>query len=353
MSPKQLRALGISDITPAIWYKFRGERLTAADRESVLLIRQLGHYQNEIEEVTGKRAASWKPIFETVRTQVDNQAPPGEQGRRAARIFRELTGLSQCATGIGEVFRGYLRGQGLLVVESPVPESQVEGCSFYVGAHPSERPCLFANTFHSTWFRRNVVLMHELGHAIFDAPSVAASLDFAQGGGEEGVSEQRAQAFAQEGLIPREVLNHIAQSLGINWDSVTMEDLAALVARTHVEHQMVVKCAISSGFVSESYAEELLELKISAELKRVSERALDTREYLRLKGEHEKVRLLLGKRTPTIPLRAIRLPVSYVMLVVGAAQEGTISRGKAAQLLMVNKDELESRFSELAEALDE
>src|ERR1700730_13961443 len=63
-SSKQLKAKGAADITPAIWYKFKGENLVSADREAVLLIRQLGHFQNELEEVTGKRSVSWKPLFQ-------------------------------------------------------------------------------------------------------------------------------------------------------------------------------------------------------------------------------------------------------------------------------------------------
>ena len=176
MSSKQAQRLG--DLTPAIWYKFRGDELTDADRESVVLIRLLGHFQNEIEDVTGRKAVGWKPLFEAIRQGIDAQAPPSEQGRRAARLFRESTGLSQCATGIGIVFRANLRRLGILIIESPIQESRVEGCSFYVGAHPMDRPCVFANTYHSTWFRRNVILMHEVAHAIFDASSSGASLDF-------------------------------------------------------------------------------------------------------------------------------------------------------------------------------
>ncbi len=134
MPSKQAQRMG--DLTPAIWYKFRGDKLTDADRECVVLIRLLGHFQNEIEDVTGRKALGWKPLFEAIRQSVDAQAPPSEQGRRAARFFRESAGLSQCATGIGNVFRGNLRRLGILIIESPIQESTVEGCSFYVGDGP-------------------------------------------------------------------------------------------------------------------------------------------------------------------------------------------------------------------------
>ena len=341
------------DLTPAIWYKFRGEELVDADRESVVLIRQLGHFQNEIEEVTGKKALGWKPLFEAIRRDNDAQAPPTEQGRRAARAFRESTSLSQCATGIGEVFRGNLRRLGILMIENPIQGSRVEGCSFYVGAHPMERPCAFANTYQSTWFRRNVVLMHEIGHAIFDALSSGASLDFVDSDNRNDLSEQRAQTFAQEVLLPREVLHHVAQSNGIKWDRFTNQDMAVLVAETHVEQRTVARAAVAGGFVSPELEEHLRNLDISDRLPRLSERALSTSEYLSRLGEGGKDKLMLGLRTATIPSRQFRLPVPYVRGVIGALQERKISRGKAAQLLMIDKYDLESRFGDLVQDTQE
>lgn len=341
------------EYTPAIWYKLRGENLVDADRESVLLIRQLGRYQNEIEEVTGKKAIGWKLLFETIRQANDAQAPPSEQGRRAARALRESTSLSHCATGIGEVFRGNLRRLGVLVIESPIPRSRIEGCSFYVGAHPMERPCVFANTYESTWFRRNVVLMHEIGHAIFDAPSSGASLDFIDSDETNELAEQRAQAFAQEALLPREVLHHIAQSHGIKWASLTSDDMAVLVAETQVEQRTVARAAVDGGFVPAEREEASRNFEISDRLRQLTERALSTAEYLETLGPDGEQRLMLGMRTATIPSRPIRLPVPYVRGVVSALQEKKISRGKAAELLMIDKHDLDSRFGEQLQAIAE
>ena len=166
---KAARNLREEDITPAIWYKFRGPELVNADRECVVLIRQLGHYLNELEAVTRNRSVQWKTLFESIRNATDLQAAPREQGRSAARMFREATSLSHGANGSGEVLRGMLRSLGILVFETPLKESRLEGCSFYVGTQSASRPCIFANTHHVTWFRRNVVLMHEVGHSIFES----------------------------------------------------------------------------------------------------------------------------------------------------------------------------------------
>src|SRR4051812_22959529 len=37
------------DLIPAVWFKFRGDALIPADREYVLLIRQLGHFVDQLE----------------------------------------------------------------------------------------------------------------------------------------------------------------------------------------------------------------------------------------------------------------------------------------------------------------
>ena len=349
LTPKQVKALDQDRITPAIWFKFRGENLVGADRESVILIRQLGYFQNELEDVTGKKSVAWKNLFDTIRREIDSQAPPVEQGQTAAQILRETTGLNHGATGIGPLFRGYLRRQGLLIVETPIRESQVEGCSFYVGARPNERPCVFANTYRTTWFRRNRVLMHEVGHAIFDAASAGASLDFRDAKDELEISELRADSFAQEVLVPRVVLNHVAQSIGIKWASISARQLAALVAATHVEKSLVLKAAASAGFISQEKSEELAKLEIGSLLKEISEHALSTREFWDSLDDAKRTKLLIGNRTATKSSRPIRLPVPYVLSVVQAVRDNNISTGKAAELLMIDERELASRFGELVE----
>jgi hypothetical protein len=161
------------------WYKFRKRELVDADRELVILIRQVGHFLNELEEVTRQKSVQWKFLFEAIRSNVNMQAPLREQGTAAAQIFRQSTSLAHGAKGSGEVLRGVLRALGVLVVETPIQESRIEGCSFYVGAGNAPRPCVFTNTHHSTWFRRNSALMHEIGHSIFER-FTGASLHFTE-----------------------------------------------------------------------------------------------------------------------------------------------------------------------------
>src|SRR5205085_3529674 len=110
--------------------------------------------------------------------QIDRSAPPGVQGREAALRFRAAANLEHGCTGAGELIRPRLRQVGLVVIESPVPKSSLEGCCFEVGPEADLFPCVFANTFKSTWFRRNEILLHEVCHAIFDLENDPVSLDF-------------------------------------------------------------------------------------------------------------------------------------------------------------------------------
>jgi Zn-dependent peptidase ImmA (M78 family) len=333
-----------ADIAPAIWFKLRGEGLVDADRECVLLIRQLGYYINQLEEVTGKKPVGWKNLFESIRDNTDIQAPPREQGRQAARMFRESTGLGHGCKGIGDVFRGYLRNQGILIIESPLPESKVEGCSFYLGSTTGsfERPCVFSNSHHNTWFRRNQILMHEIGHAIFDVQSAGASIDFEDDGISYDVAEERAQAFSFEALVPREVLRHLSQTNGIRWDKASSNDLATLIAGAHVEQKALVSAALEHEFINEDQAIGYRSLDISSELKAATEHALSTDEFLARKGIDQSP--WIEKRNTTIPVRSLRLPVTYITSVLDAVDNDDISRAKAAELLMIDEETFDERF---------
>jgi Zn-dependent peptidase ImmA (M78 family) len=349
---KALKNAREEDITPAIWYKFRGPNLVDADRECVVLIRQLGHYLNELEAVTRNRSVQWKTLFESIRDATDLQAAPREQGRAAARMFREATSLAHGSRGNGEVLRGVLRALGVLVFEAPLKESRVEGCSFYVGTQSAARPCIFANTHHVSWFRRNMILAHEIGHSIFESAYVGASLDFLNEEEKAEPLEMRAQAFAQECLAPKSVLVHIAQSHGIKWSNLSARSLARLVADAHVEQRAVVNAAVEAGLVAAEMSEELKRIDISGDLRELSSHALSTDEYLELIGS-ENAHEWIGKRTTTLTLRSVRLPVGYVTAVVEAYRNCQISMGKAAQYLMIDDSDFEERFGDIYAGVEE
>jgi Zn-dependent peptidase ImmA (M78 family) len=305
---------------------------------------------DELEHLTESRRVTWKALFETIRKEVDRQASPKEQGKIAAQIVRSDRQFGfpfetrQGIKGVGDVFRDNLRSIGVRIIETPVPPSQLEGCSFYVGAPGSERPCLFANTYKQTWFRRNSVLMHELAHAIFDIEGSAASLDFAGAPEQRQLEELRAEAFSLEALVPREVLNHIARSNGLKWEALAVRDIALLVARSQVEQKTLIKGAFESGFISAALVEKYSTVEIHDHLKDFTERALNTQEFTRGRQIGEAPLVSAEFRTTTIPSRALRLPLPYVTRVVNLAAQNEISLGKAAQMLMIEKETFQERF---------
>jgi Zn-dependent peptidase ImmA (M78 family) len=337
-------------IEPAIWFKVRSQGLGLADRELVLLVRQLGTFYEELEHIRSEGSSSWKWLFEQVRQDINVQAPPREQGRLAAQTFRRLREWNKGRSGIGEILRGSLRSMGVLVVESPIADSKIEGCAFPVG-HQG-RPCIFANTHNTTWFRRNAVILHELAHLIFDLGSEGAALDtFDSPPSKDELSERRAEAFAQEAAVPREVLTHIAQGHGISWKSpLTPDDLAIMMAKTHVELRLIIRAAVEYELIEAQQVESLQQLPIGDRLKGISDHALSTKEYLAKVGRAAED--WIAKRSTTVPSRKLMLPVNFVNSVVEACREGLVSVGRAAQLLMVSEEVFVERF-DMAQLLDE
>lgn len=343
---RKIPAQEAASITPAIWYKFRADDLTTDDREFVFLIRRLGSFVNELEEVTGARTVVWKSVFESIGDKVDTQAPPRAQGIEAARMFREARGLAHGQTGIGEVLRGNLRSMGVLVVESALPKSKLEGCCFFVGNHPDARPCIFANSYQTTWFRRNTVLLHEVAHAIFEAPTSGATIDFYEIDS-TGLAEERADAFAQEVLVPGTVLQHLTQKDGVKWDALSPFLLAKLIAETHAEKRALLRSALENELISSTLFEQYSNFDIAPILPSVSEHALSTDDYIRSIGK--KAEEWQGKRNTTIPSRTLRLPPSYVNAVTTAVKNGSISRGKGAAMLMIDERDFDARFGAASE----
>jgi Zn-dependent peptidase ImmA (M78 family) len=350
-----------ADLAPPIWFKLRDPRLKSQDVEYIALVRHLAFLIDQFETVTNTPSVVWDSVFSAVRSSIDREGPPREQGRQAARILRRERGLNQGASGIGEVLRGSLRAMGVMVLEAPLHPSALEGCSFYVGASSAKnaRPCVFANTHSTTWFRRNAIVAHEIDHLIFDARNSGASLDFkasdegsaiasiASEGAEELISEERAEAFAQEMLVPAEVVRHASK--GVEWATMTAEDLARIVATTHVEKGMLIRAALDANLTDQVSADHARTLDISEILPTLSERALDAVQYFKA---HPEAAVWLEKRlTETTPI--LRLPVSYVKAVVEAVSASTIAWSKGAELLMIDRHTFQQRFGDLIPATAE
>src|SRR5579864_1991926 len=301
-----------SSLAPAIWFKLRDSRLGDSDREFVGLVRRLGFSMTQLDDIRNVRSSSvWNAIAQSVSNQIDRSAPPALQGSEAAARFRSVANLEQGQVGVGELIRPRLRRYGLVVIESPITKSSLEGCCFEIGTEGDKRPCVFANTFKSTWFRRNEVILHEVCHAIFDLANDPVSLDFVNEGEGHTISEERARSFAQECLVPRSVLVHYANQSGIKWSDLTVEQLARLVAETHVEQGTLIRAAYSNGLITDDLQKSYYAYDCAPALRKISSHMLTTREYMQSVAA-EAPKWIARNRTTSLGTRRLRLPAGYV-----------------------------------------
>jgi Zn-dependent peptidase ImmA (M78 family) len=331
-------------LAPAIWYKLRDETLSDADRELVGLVRKLGFSSSQLQQIKGQRNYQFRSVFDCIREQVDKSEPPVLQGRKAAEAFRSLTDFQNGQNGIGHLIREKLRRYGIVIIESPLKNSTIEGCAFTVGSETSTQPCLFANSYRSTWFRRNYILMHELGHAIFDIPDDQVTIDHKADESQE-LHEIRAQAFGQESLVPRSVLIQIQNRYGFKWDGLAANDLAQLVAQSEVEQGLVLKAAFDARLINSDQREQYSRLDCAAIIKEMTPRALSTKEFLKQHAVHSPMWIAENRTTET-GVRRLRLPSPFVKTVLEAFNEGEISLGKVAEMLMMSRRTVEARFGQ-------
>jgi Zn-dependent peptidase ImmA (M78 family) len=341
-----------SKIEPAaIWFKFRGEQFTSADRESILAIRRLGHNANELEQATlGQPNKAWDVIFQTILRQVDLQASPQEQGRAAARHFSELNQFGHAGRSSSEILRDRLRSKGILLIESPLPNSQIEGCTFYVGDSSAQRPCVFVNTYKTTWFRRNVIIMHELCHAMFDQ-TAGGQIDVLTEAPEllppsESLVEVRADVFARETLLPSKLLVSLLKQSGLNPQSLTPAGLAHLVAESGVEKKAVIRVILENSLIDEVLAQQYLSYDIAESLREMTDHALSTAEYIQKIGL-KAASAWTGKRLTTVAKTNLLLPVPYIKTVIDAVRTFSVSISRAAELLMIDEATFHGRFGDL------
>jgi len=342
-------AFASATLAPAIWYKLRDAKLVSADRELVALIRKLGFFMDQLAIIRGEKLRRFEPIFRGIHDKVHRALPPVVQGREAASEFRSMTDLDHGQSGIGEWIRPTLRKLGVLVVESPI-KSDVEGCAFSVGSDCSATPCVYANSYKSTWFRRNGVILHEIGHAIFDLESDQVSIDYKEETSDE-LKELRAQTFAQECLVPKAVLVQISNRFGIKWDNLTSMSIAQLMAYSHAEQRLVLKAAHDAELIDTEQLQQYTNVDCSADVRQLTTHALNTREYLRSQA-FEMPKWIAENRNTELGRRSLRLPSLYVGQVLDAWTNQQISEGKAAEMLMVDRDTFRSRFNSLSKGTE-
>lgn len=312
------RANDPGSLAPALWYKLRGDRFSAADRELAGMIRKLGFQWGQLRRILNDRASVYRSYFNNAIGAVDRNAPPAVQGRIAAQAFRRASGLHRS----GGDLRGLLRASGVFVIESPLRKSSVDGSVFNVGLE-EQTPCLFANTFQSTWLRRSSVLAHELGHAVFDLENDPFHADF-RGAAGSGFREVRANAFARELLIPRSLLDQLQSAHALRWDALSESQLRLLVTTAHVELAEILNAAVQYGLIDSPLADRYRGVPIAVPVRRA-------------KGW-----------TVAVNGNRFRLPEEYVRQVLTALADGKITEGRAAEMLFMDRYRFRERFEAVA-----
>ncbi len=330
-------------VLPPLWLKAREGGLGEAEHRAIASARLLAARYEEVLALLDPTPTSPRLFFSEIRQAVDPQRPARYQGAAAAEAFLRLSTLDKGATGIGEVVRGFLRARGVLILETPINSPRLEGFCVPVGSEAGTRPCIVVNSYRTTWFRRNYVVLHELAHAIFDLDATSAVFDVADLSRDDpaNIAEQRADAFALKALVPKRLLV-ATQNRGLQLAKLTKEELADLIAQTHAEQGLLVRALREYRLISETDAGRLSALSAARELRNRTYHARGLadlpKEELFYPEVHD-----WGERLTTFPLRGLRLPIPFVRLVLQAFADGKISGGKAAELLMVKEEEL-SRY---------
>lgn len=350
---------GAVGLLPPMWLKARAQGLGEKEHETIAKARMLAAKYDETLALLEPPSEKHRIFLNEIKSRVDVQAPATHQGAVAAAAFLDLSGLAQTQKGIGEVFRGALRARGILILETPVSSPTFEGFCVPVGTVPTSRPCLLANSYRTTWFRRNYVLLHELAHAIFDLEGATAVFDTstdtegARGPVEAAarrIAEDRADSFAMRALVSEELLVAM-ENRGYKLEHLGRETFAHLIANVHAEQRTIVRAALAYNMVDDEQARDLDAIVIpNRELAAVSKHARGIAALSREELVYPEVQDWKDRMT-TFPVMGIRLPIPFVRLVLQALGAEKITAGKAAELLMVTREDLATRYGVHAETL--
>jgi Zn-dependent peptidase ImmA (M78 family) len=185
--------------------------------------------------------------------------------------------------------------------------------------------------------------LHEFAHVIFDLESDQVAIDY-KDVRKSSLEEIRAEAFAQEALVPQEVLVQVSSRYGLNWKSLSEAGLAKIAAATHAEPKLILKAAKECGWIDEDQWLAYTMYSCESELKEASEHALSTEEYLHTLAELPP--WIASNRQARVGKISVVLPVNYVKRVLEAWEARRIADGKAAEMLFIDKAEFKRRFAD-------
>jgi len=283
-------------------YRKYGDQFSKADRRSVQQFLYLCECESWLWQLTNKRSAA----FDFVPKGGNYKA----NGARAALELRTLLDY-QAGQVPSDIFRDF-RLLGIHIFRRKLSNSNISGVMI---RHPKAGNCVLVN-YDEDLYRQRFTAAHELAHAIMEDTSVNISM------GNDGspLVEVRANAFASNYLLPPEFLANIASSVSTWTDAVLVEWAARLKVST-----LMLRIALKErGFISESTFNALKGARVPRERKVDPELANQT-------GRTRDRKMTLLERG---------LSFHYVGECIETLRAGRISRGRAAEMLLVSEPEL-------------
>lgn len=245
-------------------------------------------------------------------------------GQSAAAELRQFLGYQAHAVPI-DIYRDFRR-LGIHIFRRRLGQSTISG--IYV-RHPVAGHCVLVN-YSEDVFRQRFTVAHEAAHAILDNDKEFV-VSFTKWD-KKDLSEVRANAFASHFLMPPEFLAKIPDSK--HWDSEKVLDYSR---KLRVNPEPLAYALREAELISEPAVSTFRSLKIPQAEKNDPELP----ENLSEKSRHRKESLLQRG-----------LSDDYVALCLSAYEEGVVTRGRLAEMMLADETELDQLCATYGRKLD-
>lgn len=283
-------------------YRKHGELFSKADRRSVQQFLYLCECEAWLWSAKEQRQETFR--FTPRGT---NYKAHGVQAAAQLRIHLAY-GENQVPS---DVFRDFRR-LGIHIFRRKLRNSNISGVMI---RHPQAGKCILVN-YDEDVYRQRFTAAHELGHAIMEDSAINVSL------GNDGSNyiEVRANSFASHYLVPDELLAKIASGV----DAWTESKLVHWAAKLRVSAHMLRIALKDRQIIGEQVFQDLKRARVPREQKVDPELANQS-------GRTRERKVAFLERG---------LSFHYVGECIEALRAELISRGRAAEMLMITENEL-------------
>lgn len=165
--------------------------------------------------------------------QISNERILKRDGIKVAQALRQFLGYKN-ADAYRNLYSEF-RKIGIHIFRVKLEDSNLSGLFI---KHPIADKCVLVN-FDENLYRQNFTLCHEVGHALMDGCNYNVSYQ-----AQKDYREYRANAFASEFLMPKDVIKQI------NPDSLTPESIVRYAAQFRVNVQAFLIALDNAGVIT-------------------------------------------------------------------------------------------------------